>query len=302
MTRARLLTLLKAAFAVLSVGGLAWATVSQWSRVADTVSEVNRVEITVATLATLGWMFVAMLAWRAILADLGSPLRLRDAVVVYFAGQLGKYLPGSLWTVVAQMELGKRHEIPRRRSAVAALLGMLLGVVSGGIVAAGTLPFAAGGDLKTYRWAFLVPALGLALLVPSVFARVSAFGLRLLRRPPLERGLSARGLATVMTWALLQWGVWAIAAAVLADGATYALCLGAYAIAWSAGLLVIVAPAGAGVREGAFVLLVGASIGNGPALGVALMLRLLSTVGDLFWGLVAFAFAGHARFVRVTPE
>ncbi|MHB8451104.1 MAG: hypothetical protein ACYDAQ_11740, partial [Mycobacteriales bacterium] len=40
-----------------------------------------------------------VLPWRAVLADLGSPLSVRPAVRVYFLGQLGKYLPGSLWPV-----------------------------------------------------------------------------------------------------------------------------------------------------------------------------------------------------------
>ena len=295
MTRA------KAAFAVLAVGGLAYATATQWSAVTDSVSRVNVAELAVATLAMVAGTFLSMMSWRAILADLGSPLALRDSVAIFFVGQLGKYIPGSLWPVVAQMELGRQHDIPRKRSAVALLLAMLMGVTSGGLVAAGTLPFVAGGDLKPFRWAFLVPAAGLVLLVPRVFAAVSAFGLRLLRREPLDRGLSPRGLATAMAWALVQWAVWGVAAATVADGASYALCLGAYALAWSAGFVVVVAPAGAGVREGAFVLLVGAVAGNGPALGVALLLRLLATVADLLWGLVGYVLSRHARIRAVAP-
>jgi len=292
----------RAAFAVLTIGGLAYATVKQWSRVADTVAQVNATELVVAVLAMLAGTFLSMMSWRAILADLGSPLRLRDAVGIFFLGQLGKYLPGSVWAVVAQAELGRKHDVPRKQGAVSVLLAMLVGLTAGGLVAAATLPFAAGGELEPYRYAFLLPALGLVLLVPRVFEVVSARALRLLRREPLERGLSPRGIATAMAWALLQWAVWGLAVSSLADGAPYALCAGAYALAWSAGLLVILAPAGAGVRETALVVLLGSAIGNVPAFGVALVLRLLSTVADVLWGLVALGLAGHARFVRVTPE
>lgn len=295
-------TAVKAAFAVLAVGGLVAATVSQWSRVTETVTQVNAFEVAVATLAMVAGAYLSMLSWRAILGDLGAPLPQRDAAALFFVGQLGKYLPGSLWPVVAQMELGKKHRIARKTSAAALLLAMLMGVTSGGIVAAGTLPFAATGDLARYRWAFLVPAVGLVLLHPAVFDRVSRTGLRLIRRAPLERRLSARGLSTALAWALLQWALWGLAAAMLADGASYAVCLGAYALSWVAGFVVVVVPAGAGVREGAFVLLVGAVTGNGAAFGVALLLRLLSTVADAVWGLVGFGLSGSARVRRVTSE
>jgi len=295
-------TAVKAAFAVLAVGGLLAATVSQWSRVTETVTQVNAAEVAVATVAMVAGAYLSMLSWRAILADLGAPLSQRDAGALFFVGQLGKYLPGSLWPVVAQMELGKKHRIARKTSAAALLLAMLMGVTSGGIVAAGTLPFAATGDLARYRWAFLVPAVGLVLLHPRVFAAVSTAALKVIRRAPLERGLSARGLAAAMAWALLQWALWGLAASMLADGASYGVCLGAYALSWVAGFVVVVVPAGAGVREGAFVLLVGAVTGNGAAFGVALLLRLLSTVADALWGLVGFGLSGSARVRRVTSE
>lgn len=292
---------LRAAFAVLSVGGLAYATVAQWGKVSDTVAALSFEDLVTAVVATFAGTYVSMLSWRAILADLGSPLRTKHAVGIFFVGQLGKYLPGSVWPVVAQMELGREHGVPRKRSAVAALLAILVGLTAGGILAAATLPFAASGSLEPYRAVFVLPATGLLLLHPRVFAAVSARGLRLVRRQPLEQGLSGRGIATALGWASLQWGVWGLAVHVLADrpgGPSYALCLGAYALAWSAGFLFLVAPAGAGVREGALVLLLGTTIGNAPALGVALVLRLLSTVSDLFWGLVAFAEGGRAALAR----
>ena len=55
-----------------------------------------------------------MLAWRALLADLGSPLPVRVAMRVLFLGQLAKYLPGStVWAVVAQTELAHDYDVPR---------------------------------------------------------------------------------------------------------------------------------------------------------------------------------------------
>ena len=40
---------------------------------------------------------------------------------VFLVGQLGKYVPGSIWAYVLQMELGKRYGIARARVFAASL-------------------------------------------------------------------------------------------------------------------------------------------------------------------------------------
>jgi len=80
------------------------------------------------------------------------------------------------------------------------------------------------------------------------------------------------------------------------------LTTGAYALAWSAGFLVLVTPAGAGVREGALVLLLAPAYGSGPALGIALLVRLLATLGDLVWGLRGAVVTRGARGQDVGPN
>lgn len=288
----------RVAFGVLSVGGLVWATVAQWPRVSDTVALLSVRDLALALAAMLAGTYASMLCWRTILADLGSPLALASAGRIFFVGQLGKYLPGGLWPVLAQMELGRDRDVPRRRSAAAALLVLVVSLTAAGIVAAATLPFTARGAVAPYRWVFLAPAVGVALLVPRVFARVAGTAFRLVRRTPPERMLSGRGACTALAWAAVQWAafgvsVWAVArAAPGAPGTLLPLAVGAYALAWSAGFLFLVAPAGAGVREGALTLLLGPAVGSGRALGFALVARLLSTVADLAWSGVSVVTGG----------
>ena len=56
---------------------------------------------------------------------LSQHVGLAESVGVYSASQLGKYIPGSVWPVVAQMSLSRRHGITRR-SIVAAFVNQLL--------------------------------------------------------------------------------------------------------------------------------------------------------------------------------
>ena len=64
------------------------------------------------------------------------------------------------------------------------------------------------------------------------------------------------------------------------------LSLGGYALAWTVGFLVVVAPAGGGAREVALVVALAPVLDRAGAVAVALVSRVLMTVGDLAWWLV----------------
>ena len=93
-----------------------------------------------ALICVLVAQFGTLRVWQRLLAGLGSPLPTTAAARVLFIGQLGKYLPGSVWPVLAQMELGTVYRVPRHRSASASVLAMLASLLTALLVAAVTLP------------------------------------------------------------------------------------------------------------------------------------------------------------------
>lgn len=239
-------------------------------------------------------IMLSMLSWRRLLRDLGSSLPLSASCRVFFVGQLGKYLPGSVWPVLAQMELARDHAVPRARAAVAALVAIGVGVIGALVDAGALLPFA----VSRTSWRVLV-VLGLvaSLVVasPPVLNRLITLGLRLLRRPPLTEPLSGRGLAESVAVAALSWllqglAVYVLAVPLLTPGGSHAhllvLTVGSYAIASALGVLVIIAPAGIGVREPVLLAAITSELTTANALVVALVIRLLVTVADLGTGAV----------------
>ena len=70
------------------------------------------------------------------------------------------------------------------------------------------------------------------------------------------------------------------------------LAIGGFALAWSIGFVAVFAPAGAGVREVLLVALLSPVLGVGAATAVALVSRVLTTVGDL---LAAGLAVGYVR-------
>jgi hypothetical protein len=285
-------------------GALALATallvvtlVSQWNEVSTSIRSLTAVGLTGSALFTVLAVGLTVLSWRAVLAGLGAHLPLRAATRIFFVGQVGKYIPGSVWPVLAQMELSRDYGVSRPRSAAASLIVLALAVPCGGFAAASTLPFVSRDALANYWWALIaVPAFAV-LLWPPVLTRLLGVAFRLLRRPALEDPLTLRPLLAGAGWLLVSFACYGVATFLLARdlGASIAgprllaLAVGGYALAWTAGFLVLVVPAGAGVREAVLALALSPALASGPAIVLALVARLLATLADLVWAAVGLA-------------
>ena len=287
---------------MVTVGLGAYAVDREWTAVRAALGDLGFITVAAALLSVLVALVMTMQAWRVLLAGLGSPLPVRAGARIMFIGQLGKYLPGSVWPVLAQMELGHAYQVPRPRSASASVLVMVVSLLSGLLVALATLPFVAGAT--AYRWAFaLVPVL-LAGLHPRVLNAVLGRLLRLARRPPLEQPLTGRVMAGALAWSCASWvlyglQIWLLATRLGAPGGrTALLAVGGFAFAWSVGFLVVFAPAGAGVRDVLLVAVLGPVLGVGSATAVALVSRALMTAGDLLSAALAAASTRAPRPVQ----
>ncbi|NUP52777.1 MAG: UPF0104 family protein, partial [Catenulispora sp.] len=261
-----------------------YAVARQWGRVRAGFADLGPLPLAAALVPALGSVTAMMLAWRGLLGALGSPLAVRPAARVFFMSQLGKYLPGSVWPVVAQMQLGRAHRIPRARSAAAAALAMLVSLATALVLAAATLPVAGAG--AGYRWAFAVVPLLLAGLHPRVANPTLRVLFRIARRPQIEpltgATLGRTALRSLVGWLLAGLHIWILAVALGAPALrTLLLATGGYAFAWSVGFIIVFAPAGAGVRELIIVAALQPVLDPGQATVVALASRLVTIVADL---------------------
>jgi hypothetical protein len=140
MDRRRLLSALRIALAVLVTAAVVFAVAKNWTEVS---ADLRRMDVgTVALAGFLGCLppLLTLFAWRRLLAELGSPIHMAPAGGIFFVGQLGKYVPGSVWAIVAQAEMAARLHVPRRRTAVTGLLNVGLAAVCGFIVGFPSLP------------------------------------------------------------------------------------------------------------------------------------------------------------------
>jgi len=286
-------------FVVLAVGLGGYWVAEHWGSVTAALGRLEFLAVAAALLSVLAALLATMEQWRLLLAGLGSPLPRRAAARIFFIGQLGKYVPGSVWPVLAQMELGTAHKVPRHRSASASVLTMLLSLFAGLLVALVTLPFVPG--TRSYRWVFLAAPVLLVCLQPRVLNRGLDRLLRLARRPPLDQPLSGRMIAGALAWSLASWvffglQIWLLATRLgLPYGSGALLAVGGFAFAWCVGFVIVFVPVGAGVRDVLLIAMLGPLIGAGAATATALVSRVVMTAGDL---IMAAAAAGLARRFR----
>ncbi len=258
----------------------------RWGAVRDSLNDLSWWSLLAATLLGFGNIVAAMLSWRTLLRDLESPLTVRAAARIFYLGQLGKYLPGSVWTVVAQAELGRDYKVPPRRTVASSVVSLGVSLAVGLVLAAFTLPYASPGALAHYWWLLLFLPLVVVGLRPRNVDRLTHLLLRVLRREPPDHEFTWRGVARSAGWQLGGWTAIGMQTYVVSlalgapAGRTLPLAVGGTALAWSAGFVAVPVPAGAGVREAVLVASLSPVLTPGPALVVALVSRAVATLGD----------------------
>ncbi len=294
---------LRAALLAVAVGLAVYGLASQWTQVHAALAKLAGYDVAGAAVSVLAGLGAMLMAWRALLADLGSPLPLPAAIRVMFVGQLGKYVPGAVWALAAQVELAHDYDVPRRRSATASLVGMAITLVVGLIAAGVMLPLTSAHAARHYWWVLAIAPLAAACLYPKIIKFGLDLALRVLRRPPLEASVSVHGMARALAWTTLGWLCYGAHAWFLISnfagtgGNAFALSLGGYALAWSVGFLIVFFPGGIGPREIALIAVLAPVMSSASALVVALASRVVMTIGDLVWAGIGLAI-GRARGPR----
>ncbi len=279
---------LSPALLAVAVGFGAVAVGRNWSAVRADLALLGWADLLGSGLAAVGAVLLTGLSWRAVLTGLGAPMPLRPAMTLYSAGQLGKYVPGSVWVLAIQAELGRRRGVPRAVMALSYVVSILVAVATGGLI--GLLSLLAAGDGSPRLLAPGLAAVGVLVALAVLRPRLANAGLAWLSArtgrdlPAVDlpaRTLAAALALTSAAWVLFGLHVWLLARPLGAEAGLLAPTTGAFALAFVAGLLLVPVPAGAGVREGVLVGLLAGPLGATAALTVSVVSRLVLVVADV---------------------
>lgn len=213
----------------------------------------------VAVPATMVWWVLLARGWSLLVTGRSR----RGDVAHWCRTQAIRYLPGGIWAPMSRATL-LPGTVPDKLATVGAenVIALCAAAAIGGI------GMAASGHLI---W---LP-LALAPLVPPIATRVIG-----------ERSRVTAARAIHVTWndtvAFLSYTVAAVLVQYAVSGRTdVAAVAGAAALAWAAGLVVVIAPGGLGIREVTYVALLSGTFVSAEATTAAVALRGVTVLAEL---------------------
>lgn len=269
------------------IGFAARQLAANWGEFWCTLQDVAWQSSVLSLVTLIAAIMVSTYGWQVMVDDLGKPVGYARGAQICLVGSLGKYVPGSVWAYLLQMELGRKAGLARARIFTGSLIQLGVGIVSALVVSLLAAP-AVFSNSPRALWLFVLIPVGLAMLHPRVLTWGTSLVLRILRRPPLDHQLSWRVIGKVFGAATLAWTLqgihlWLLANSVGTPGFTgFVLCVGAMAVSMTVGTFAFILPSGVGVREVAQVAVLTASgLTLGQATAFAIASRVMFTVSDL---------------------
>ncbi len=293
-----LLAVLTAVFVVVEI-------VRQWDEITAVVRSASPWWLVAATalfaIAEVGYAW----AWPLTLRRVGHPVAPLTGGATFLVTQTAKFVPGSVWHAVGRVGTADRLGVPKRVVGGALALEMAASVAAAVLIAGvmGAIAPLVFDDVAPWLRAIEVAGALAVALVVAIVGRHAAT--RIAGRTLLE----GASYGVIVAWHIVVWVGYGIAAGLLARGLGAALLptIGAFAISWVAGFLVVGAPAGLGVREAVMTAALTPSAGADVALAVTVGSRALWTLVQLGGAALAVPYLSRRgqwvdRDVRVEPS
>ena len=279
---------------LLVVAAAVFALVRERDTIGATIGDIAPWQLGLTLVITLGGIYLGMLSWRAVVVGIAHPGPGKRLGQVYLVGQLGKYLPGSVWAVVLQMEVGRKNNLPRSQVLVSALVGTGVSVAASLVVGLLAIPQLAPSH-PWMRWLYLAMPVLLLSMHPRVVTWAVNLVLHLVRRPALDRPITARSIVVSFAFAVAMYCVYGIHLWLLVRSRggigleNAAFLTSALALGMTVGVLAFLLPSGLGAREAVLVAALATVMPPGTALAFAVLSRAMFTVAELLTMSVSLA-------------
>jgi hypothetical protein len=265
-----------------------------WRAVARNWTEFRSLHVTLAlragplALSVLAVMLTYALqieSWRRILAGWAQHLSYGRAARIWLLVNLGRYVPGKVWSVAGLIVLAQRAGVEPWAAGASAFAIQAVGLGTAvAVVAAATpgaespLRLAAAAVVAVATIGFLAWERG-ARWLAGLAARGGGAGRASEFKPlPLAAVAESAGL-TLASWGSYGLAFWLLARGLGLPGSlSLATAAGVFALGYILGLLALFAPGGVGVRELVFIGLLTPALGSGGAVALSVGSRVLLTL------------------------
>jgi len=235
----------------------------------------------VSTFWLFGYFFLFVFMWTLILKKMGISLSFLKGVKIIFYSQLGKYIPGKVWTFAGRMYFCQRMGIPNSKTFISVLLELALTTISGILVFLLGLLITPGFKINVNPFLLiLLVTMLFAIIHPKILTRIINFFLRFIRKEPIIINLSFFQICIMMGYYCIIWLCFGMAFYFLINSTTFItiskvpILAGSLSVSTTIGVLTLLAPGGLGVREGVLALL----LSNFFPISLAILLSVLSRI------------------------
>jgi hypothetical protein len=264
--------------------------VSRWEELFPIIARIGAGSVGLASLFASLAGLCGVLAWREIWPAFGARFSLIISAKYFFVSQVGKYIPGSVWSIAAQAHMTTRWRIPVRTSVIVGLVALAVSIAVALALGSASV-FLLGEQVRSsYWWVAALAIVLAAALAPPALTRLVSRGLAILRRPPARHmnwtwGQTSRmAVLNLGFWLFAGAHFWVILVALGADPVSSLVpAVAGFAVSFALGVMFIPAPAGIGVREVALVLFLSSVVGENDAIAAALVSRIVLAFVDFVW-------------------
>lgn len=241
--------------------------------------------------------FLLIETWRRILTGWQEYLPFGVATRIWFISNLGKYIPGKVWSIAAMSVMAREHAVSPVAAAGSSILIQLVTVATGIALVLLT-------GMKAIDQPVITAVVGALLIlgiaaIPAILPRLARMVANLTGRSLEIPPLPARTLWLSVGRSLVSWiaygiAFWLFVRGVLGSAAGgVSSYIAVYAASYIIGFLALFAPGGVVVRESALVTgMVRLGLASQPdAFAVAVASRLWLTVVELLPGFLCLALA-----------
>ena len=257
--------------------------------------------IVAATIIVLLTYVLLIETWRRVIIGSGESLAFRDAARIWFVSNLGKYVPGKVWSIAAMTVMARERAVSPAVAAGSSLMIQLVTVAAGiGVVLVTGAQVIERPVIALVAAAVIAVMIALApRLIPAAGKTVTSLTGRQVNLPRLGTGMVWMTVASsAVSWIAYGIAFQCFVRGIIgsAAGATTSY-IAVYAASYIIGFLALFAPGGAVVRESAIVSGMArfALSGQADALAIAVTSRLWLTVTELVPGLAYMAIGKRTR-------
>jgi uncharacterized membrane protein YbhN (UPF0104 family) len=274
----------------------------QWSSLEEIMSSTRRFDwsfhpwwLAAAVVVGVANLLLMGFVWAGLFRRTGGTARPGEAVRVWVVTNFGRYIPGKVWQLGGLAAYMKGRGDSGAAALVSAMAFQIISLVTGGAIAVATIGvrWVAGGG----SWLPALIALGLILLAglhPGAIRWIAGRLGHWLGETDVRVDLGAGDIARATVGMLVAWLAYGVGLLLLLRGVGVAwevaqipALTGIFAASYVIGYLVLVAPGGLVVREGAMTALL-VELG-GLALGVAAAVAIMARVWMVVTELAALA-------------